>query len=60
MVKKIFVALLVLLSVYPCFAKPKAEKNKANVVVAQKAKAQKSLGKAESLYKVLMQEYFGA
>ncbi len=33
--KKIFIALLVLLSVYPCFAKPKAEKNKANVVVAQ-------------------------
>ncbi len=33
--KKIFVALLVLLSFNPCFAKPKAEKNKANVVVAQ-------------------------
>ena len=33
--KKIFIALLVLLSFNPCFAKPKAEKNKANVVVAQ-------------------------
>ena len=33
--KKIFIAVLILFALNPCFAKGKAEKNKTNVVVAQ-------------------------